>query len=267
MANAEFWVQTECPGTCGSDGRASLDRVKRAAHPILKQVSAPPHSGFLHSGKPQPKSIRFSTGCVTRTALAAKPTCVCNVLGWIKGEPHNVLIQKLCGFTPPSYKQNFRACLLWPSGCFCSIKEGHSTIPPCCFQTAVSTSFPQSGANSQKVELSPWGRFRNNDVKHTPKKFWVFWILNCWNLPQGCKRELSSSSEMLMRHEHTNSGPCTLLSFPQPSSWPALIAQSTRSSQALCSPSELIYSSCPCSWSSGQLGVIMMPKIWELAGR
>lgn len=44
---------------------------------------------------------------------------------------------------------------------------------------------------------------------------------------------------------------------PQPSPLPLLIARSTRSSWVLSSPSELIYFSCPRSWSSGYLCVII----------
>lgn len=67
--------------------------------------------------------------------------------------------------------------------------------------------------NGQKVQLGLGARLRKNDTKRLPKIFsLILWILNYWNLPLVWERELSSSSEMVMRCVHTDL--CALLSFP-----------------------------------------------------
>lgn len=126
--------------------------------------------------------------------------------------------------------------------CFCSqwyLLQGH-----------------QSGAKQPEVTNRPMSRVRKQWYQRLAKNFaFSFRILNYWNLALVWERELPSSSETFLKYVHTNTVPCALLSFPQLSPSPDLIAQSTHSFQAFSTPSELTYSFHPWGRSWGHLHV------------
>lgn len=142
---------------------------------------------------------------------------------------------------------------MWPSACFCSISAEHSAVSSCLFlQPVVSPSgSPEwcKTARSYKQAYEQW-------YQRLAKNFaFSFRILNYWNLALVWERELPSSSETFLKYVHTNTVPCALLSFPQLSPSPDLIAQSTHSFQAFSTPSELTYSFHPWGRSWGHLHV------------